>query len=95
VPVGVIDGKAGFGTANLAREAAMTDDQLAQCLAQGRLAVQRALAAGADLFIGGEMGIGNTTPAAALGCALLGLPGAPSPVPAPGWMRPGYRTRRR
>jgi nicotinate-nucleotide--dimethylbenzimidazole phosphoribosyltransferase len=73
---GVVSGKAGFGTANLAREAAMTDDQLAHCLDQGRLAVQRALAAGADVFIGGEMGIGNTTPAAALGCALLGLPGA-------------------
>jgi nicotinate-nucleotide--dimethylbenzimidazole phosphoribosyltransferase len=84
VPVGVIDGKAGFGTANLAREAAMTDDQLAQCLAQGRLAVQRALAAGADLFIGGEMGIGNTTPAAALGCALLGLPGAALAGPGTG-----------
>ena len=82
--VGVVTGKAGFGTANLAREAAMTGDQLTQCLDQGRLAVQRAQAAGADIFIGGEMGIGNTTPAAALGCALLGLPGAALAGPGTG-----------
>jgi len=84
VPAGVIDGKVGCSTANLAREAAMTDEQLTQCLDQGRLAVQRALSAGADLFIGGEMGIGNTTPAAALGCALLGLPGATLAGPGTG-----------
>ncbi len=82
--VGVVSGKAGSGTANLAREAAMTDDQLTQCLDQGRLAVHRALAAGADIFIGGEMGIGNTTPAAALSCALLGLPGAALAGPGTG-----------
>lgn len=82
--VGVVNGKVGLGTANLAREAAMRDDQLTQCLDQGRLAVQRALAAGADLFIGGEMGIGNTTPAAAIGCALLGLRGAELAGPGTG-----------
>jgi NaMN:DMB phosphoribosyltransferase/very-short-patch-repair endonuclease len=81
---GVMHGKVGLGTANLAREPAMTDEQLAQSLDQGRLAVQRALAAGADIFIGGEMGIGNTTPAAAIGCALLGLPGAALAGPGTG-----------
>ena len=49
-PAGVIDGKVGFGTANLARESAMSDDQLTQCLEQGRLAVQRALSAGAEVL---------------------------------------------
>jgi len=82
--IGVVVGKAGLGTANLAREAAMRDDQLMHCLDQGRLAVQRALAAGADIFIGGEMGIGNTTPAAAVSCALLGLSGAEMAGPGTG-----------
>ncbi|MGX1204524.1 nicotinate-nucleotide--dimethylbenzimidazole phosphoribosyltransferase [Pseudomonas sp. F-14 TE3931] len=40
----------------------------------GRDSVQRAIAAGAQLFIGGEMGIGNTTAASALACALLDCP---------------------
>lgn len=60
------------GTANLAREPAMTDVQLMQALGAGRAAAGRAKAAGAELFIGGEMGIANTTSAAALACALLG-----------------------
>lgn len=81
---GVVDGKVGFGTANLACEPAMRDELLSQCFDQGRLAVKRALAAGADLFIGGEMGIGNTTPAAAVGCALLGLRGADLAGPGTG-----------
>ncbi|WP_328842273.1 nicotinate-nucleotide--dimethylbenzimidazole phosphoribosyltransferase [Nakamurella leprariae] len=40
-----------------------------------RIAAQE-IAAGADLLIAGELGIGNTTPAAALVALLLGLPAA-------------------
>ncbi len=72
---GVLWAKAGDGSANFIREPAMSETQLAHCLDLGRDAVARALGAGCDLFIGGEMGIGNTTAAAALACALLGLPG--------------------
>ena len=50
---------------------AMDDTQLAQALGAGRESVQLAMAEGAQLFIGGEMGIGNTTAATALACALL------------------------
>ncbi|MBC9250233.1 nicotinate-nucleotide--dimethylbenzimidazole phosphoribosyltransferase [Pseudomonas alcaligenes] len=64
----------GAGTANLAREAAMTPAQCQAALAAGQASAQRARAAGAELFIGGEMGIGNTTAAAALACALLDQP---------------------
>lgn len=64
------------GTANLAREPAMSAAQLGQALAEGRAAVTRSIAAGSDLFIGGEMGIGNTTSATALACALLEQPAA-------------------
>ena len=72
---GVRWAKAGDGSANFCHEAAMSEAQLAHCLDLGRDVVERALARGRDLFIGGEMGIGNTTAAAALACALLGLPG--------------------
>ncbi len=82
--VGVVNGKVGFGTANLACEAALGDEQLEHCFEQGRYAVLRAMAAGADLFIGGDMGIGNTTAAAAVGCALLGLHGAELAGPGTG-----------
>lgn len=64
----------GQGTANFTRTAAMNPMQCAVALAAGRASVERAVQAGAGLFIGGEMGIGNTTAAAALGCALLDLP---------------------
>jgi nicotinate-nucleotide--dimethylbenzimidazole phosphoribosyltransferase len=52
----------------------MTQTQGELALQAGRDSVQRALAAGAQLFIGGEMGIGNTTAASALACALLDCP---------------------
>jgi nicotinate-nucleotide--dimethylbenzimidazole phosphoribosyltransferase len=63
----------GAGTANFTREAAMTPRQLSHALQAGRDSAERAAAQGAQLYIGGDMGIGNTTSAAALGCALLGL----------------------
>jgi nicotinate-nucleotide--dimethylbenzimidazole phosphoribosyltransferase len=72
---GVLWAKAGDGSANFCHGPAMSAAQLAHSLDLGREAVGRALADGRDLFIGGEMGIGNTTAAAALACALLGLPG--------------------
>ncbi len=56
---------------NLLREPAMTAAQLQQALGTGREAV---LQSPAELFIGGEMGIGNTTVATALAAALLQQP---------------------
>lgn len=81
---GVLRARLGAGTANFACEPAMTVEQLQQALATGRAAVERALAAGTQLFIAGEMGIGNTTAASALTCALLGLPGAAMAGPGTG-----------
>ncbi|WP_213879873.1 nicotinate-nucleotide--dimethylbenzimidazole phosphoribosyltransferase [Pseudomonas sp. dw_358] len=62
------------GTANFVTGPAMSDEQCRQALQGGRDSALRAQAAGAQLFIGGEMGIGNTTAAAALACALLDSP---------------------
>ena len=56
----------GAGTANFVEGPAMTQAQGSLALQAGRDSVQRASAAGTQLFIGGEMGIGNTTSAAAL-----------------------------
>jgi nicotinate-nucleotide--dimethylbenzimidazole phosphoribosyltransferase len=62
----------GPGTANFVVEPAMTVEQCRAALDAGRASAERARQAGAQLFIGGEMGIGNTTAASALACALLG-----------------------
>jgi nicotinate-nucleotide--dimethylbenzimidazole phosphoribosyltransferase len=59
------------GTKNFCREAAMTEAQLSQALNTGKTIVDDAVARGADIFIAGEMGIGNTTSATALTSALL------------------------
>jgi nicotinate-nucleotide--dimethylbenzimidazole phosphoribosyltransferase len=58
-------------TANFAAAPAMTEAQLAQALQAGRDSALRAINNGAQVYIGGEMGIANTTAAAALSCALL------------------------
>lgn len=64
----------GAGTANFVNAPAMTEAQGRLALQAGRDSVQRAVEHGTQLFIGGEMGIGNTTAASALACALLDCP---------------------
>ncbi|KEF30031.1 Nicotinate-nucleotide--dimethylbenzimidazole phosphoribosyltransferase [Marinobacter nitratireducens] len=68
---GVVDEIIAPMTGNLASEPAMSPEQVVQAVAAGDRAAERAANAGAQLFIGGDMGIGNTTSAAALACALL------------------------
>lgn len=74
--------RVGAGTANFAVQPAMTAAQFDQALEAGRDSVERAMSNNAQLFIGGEMGIGNTTAATAVGCGLLGLP--PEQLVGPG-----------
>jgi nicotinate-nucleotide--dimethylbenzimidazole phosphoribosyltransferase len=68
---GVTDCSIAAGTANFLHQSAMTRPQLEQALAIGQKAVKDAQAQGCDLFIAGEMGIANTTPATAIAAALL------------------------
>jgi len=68
---GVISSRIAKSTANFSRQAAMTGAQLEKAFQAGEDAVQRALDAGANVFIGGEMGIANTSSATALACAYL------------------------
>jgi len=64
------------GTGNIAREAAMPLEAAEAALMAGRQAGRRAIEAGATLLAAGDMGIANTTAAAALVAAFLDLPAA-------------------
>jgi nicotinate-nucleotide--dimethylbenzimidazole phosphoribosyltransferase len=57
------------GTRNFAREPAMTREEARAAMRVGRDVALRAVADGQDLLAVGEIGIGNTTAAAALICA--------------------------
>ena len=70
---GVVSDKPRHGTRDFSQEPAMTSDEVAFAFAAGRRAIERA-AQGADAVILGEMGIGNTTAAAAVAAALIGAP---------------------
>jgi nicotinate-nucleotide--dimethylbenzimidazole phosphoribosyltransferase len=59
-------------SANLAREPALTADAVDTALATGRDLARQAAHDGMTVLVGGEMGIGNTTPATALACHLTG-----------------------
>ena len=72
-PAGLIEDRAGNGTKNSLLHHAMTDVELAKALAAGQNAASRAKENNSQLFIGGEMGIANTTTASVLYCALLNL----------------------
>ena len=69
---GVVTDKPCRGTRDFSASPAMTSEEFAFALDAGRRAVERAADHGADLMIFGEMGIGNTTSAAAVAAALLG-----------------------
>jgi len=68
---GVLQCNIGKGTANFARQPAMTEAQLDASVQAGLDSAVHAAQLGAQLYIGGDMGIANTTSAAALACALL------------------------
>src|SRR5256885_1875996 len=67
----VVDVGVGNPTGNIAVEPALSDARFRSCFDAGREAVA---ALDCDLVIFGEMGIGNTTPAAAVAAALFGGP---------------------
>lgn len=60
------------GSRNMAQEPAMTESELIDALAAGQVSVDRAARRGVHVVGFGEMGIGNTTAAAALLAALTG-----------------------
>jgi nicotinate-nucleotide--dimethylbenzimidazole phosphoribosyltransferase len=67
-----VDAKVRPGTGNLAVEAAMSPGEAAAALAVGACLAAELVAGGTDLLLTGDMGIGNTTPSAALIAAITG-----------------------
>jgi nicotinate-nucleotide--dimethylbenzimidazole phosphoribosyltransferase len=68
---GVVSDKPRKGTRDFSIEAALEPSELAFAFESGKRALSRAAAFEPDLLILGEMGIGNTTSAAAMAAALL------------------------
>ena len=62
------------GSGAIHLEDALTREQVQAALAVGAAVAAEEVAAGCDVLLSGDMGIGNTTPAAALVAAGLGLP---------------------
>ena len=71
---GFVAAKVRPGTGNLAAEPAMTEAEAAAALDVGAWLAADLVDKGADLLVTGDMGIGNTTPSAALVAALTGRP---------------------
>jgi nicotinate-nucleotide--dimethylbenzimidazole phosphoribosyltransferase len=70
---GIVVDKPRRGSQDFSKEAALQPEDLAFALDCGQRAVVRAAASEPDLLILGEMGIGNTTSAAAIAAALLDI----------------------
>jgi nicotinate-nucleotide--dimethylbenzimidazole phosphoribosyltransferase len=60
------------GSGVIDREDALTQEQVEQAITAGRKIADEEIDGGADLLVAGDMGIGNTTPAAVLIAALTG-----------------------
>lgn len=71
---GVLSMRVAPATNNFCTQVAMTEVQCLQALLVGKEIAEKAEHSKADIFIGGEMGIGNTTTSAALASALLQQP---------------------
>ena len=73
---GVLNYKIADGTANFSKSPAMTKTQLQQALTAGDESIDRAKAQDVTIAAIGEMGIGNTTSAAAMVAAICEVPSA-------------------
>jgi len=70
----VVSRKVKSGTANFAKEPAMTRDEAVKALEVGIEIAHQEIDKGANLLATGDMGIGNTTPSSAILIALTGKP---------------------
>jgi nicotinate-nucleotide--dimethylbenzimidazole phosphoribosyltransferase len=88
----LIERKIRRGTGNLARERAMSLPEARAAIETGIALVEDEIAAGLDVVLTGEMGIGNTTAASALVAAFTGTPaievtGRGTGIDDPTWRR--------
>jgi len=73
-PDGVRDMKVSEGTRDMTVGPALTDEEVSAAIDIGANLAGELAAGGIDCLVLGEIGIGNTTTAAALACSLLGAP---------------------
>jgi nicotinate-nucleotide--dimethylbenzimidazole phosphoribosyltransferase len=66
--------KVAYGTQNIATGPAMNRQQAEQAILAGAAIVQNEIDHGLDILATGDMGIGNTTPSAAIAAAVTGFP---------------------
>jgi nicotinate-nucleotide--dimethylbenzimidazole phosphoribosyltransferase len=72
----LISRKIARGTGNIAREPAMTAEQALRAVLAGAEVVEAEIGRGLDILATGDMGIGNTTPSAAITASILKQPPA-------------------
>lgn len=65
--------KVAYGTANMTKGPAMTHEQAGQAILSGVQVVEAEIKQGLDIVGTGDMGIGNTTPSAAIAAVLTGI----------------------
>jgi len=70
----LISRKVAYGTRNMAKEPAMTREEALRAVWVGVERAQEAVEDGVDVLAAGDMGIGNTTPAAALAAVFTDRP---------------------
>ena len=70
----LINMKIAHGTNNIARGPAMTREQATQAILAGQAVLEKVRAEGLDIVGTGDMGIGNTTPSAAIAAVFTGKP---------------------
>jgi nicotinate-nucleotide--dimethylbenzimidazole phosphoribosyltransferase len=70
----VIDAKVAPGTANMRRVPAMSREHAVLCIQRGAAIARRLAADGVRMIGTGDMGIGNTTPSAAIAAVTTGRP---------------------
>jgi nicotinate-nucleotide--dimethylbenzimidazole phosphoribosyltransferase len=69
---GLVSKKIAPGTENITHGPAMTQAQAEEAMLIGAQVVEEEIAKGMDILATGDMGIGNTTPSAAIAAALIG-----------------------
>lgn len=74
IDANLVNAKVGLGTKNFLTEPAMSLEQARQALERGAEIVREEIAAGSNVLVFGEMGIGNTSAASCLMSVLCDLP---------------------
>ena len=72
--IGIIDKKIRKGTRNFLHEAAMTEEEMDQCITRGAEVVDLVHSQGCNIISFGEMGIGNTSPSSIWMSYFTGIP---------------------